>query len=401
MSWREWFGLEPRIEDFAAKLIRRAGRAAVWTYDREQQMLLNSSGAQINLRNIFLEYSHAPRAGRRGLLDKYAAMLTASSREVPKLWTLAAKAVMPAVRSKYDYMAIEIKARGDSKPPMSGVTWPLAGDLHIRLLYDFGENMTHVTPELCETWGQTQGALREQAMSNLKALPRPIWTPLEKGVYRVASEVAYEETFFLIDAVVDQLPFAESAVVMPVNRGVLLAADGRSEAQLGEMLLEAFASLQENPWPISGVMLTRRERRWQEFQGEGLVARRAKAVATLNLAGTYKDQQDALTEWLTEQGEDVFVATFDLRQRGDDIGDIFSWCVWIEGLPTLLPQTDVIIFGKGEEPNRESLRVNWSDAVTLCGHYMEQTTDDPPRYRLKGFPNAVEWQRLLKVGEAI
>jgi hypothetical protein len=388
----------------AALLLRRAvsdGAIDTWSYDAEQRVLRSAGGVQISLTNMFLEYSNVPRAGRAALLEKYSAMLTVSAREVPKLWSLAAKGIMLAVRPKHDYMVIAIEGRTNPTPIKEVVSWPFVGDLCLRLLYDYGPNMAHVGAELLNTWGQDAGGVRSQALNNLKSLQRPVWAPLANGVYKLQSEVAYEESWLLVDAVVDQLSFAQTAVLMPVNRGVLLAADGRSEAALCAMLQDALTSLQDNPWPMSGVMLTRHNGHWTEFKSQGIVAQRAKAVATFNLAGTYKDQQTALEAHHEKVGEDVFVATFDLRQRGDDIAGIYSWCVWTEGVLTLLPKADAIIFGKGEGKHRESLIVQWEQAIQICGHYQQQIDEDPPRFRVATFPNAVEWQKLREVGEVL
>jgi len=404
MNWRDLLGLPPRIEDLAALLLRRAtsDQADVtWTYDREQNMLRSSGGVQVNLVNIFLAYSKTPRSSRRVLLEKYSSMLNVSALEVPKLWSLAGKGVVLAVRSKYDYMVTSIESRVGSKSISEGVAWPFVGDLCLLLLYDFGPNMTHVGAGLVATWGQDEQAVRNQALRNLRSLQRPVWVPLQNGVYKLLSEVAYEETWLLVDAVVDQLPFAQSAVLMPVNRGVLIAADGRSGDALSAMLQEALVSLQNNPWPISAVMLTYQDDHWREFKTEGNVAQRAKAVAAINLAGIYKDQQIALAEYFEKNGEDIFVATFDVRQRGDDMAGIYSWCVWTEGVLTLLPKTDVVIFSKRDVENRESLIVQWEQAVQVCGRYFHPTDEDPPRFRIADFPTAEEWQQLKAIGEAL
>lgn len=403
MGWRDLLGLRPRIEDLAELLLRSLsnnGGDNVWTYDRSENLLRSSEGTTINLVNIHQEYANASPAKRGELLDKYISILTLSKTEAPTLWTLAAKDIILAVRSKYEHSILSISHRNESKP-FESVTWPFVGDLCLRLLYDFGPGMTHVSTELLATWGQDKDAVRKQALSNLESMQRPEWSRLVAGVYKLVSEVAYEETWMLVEEVVDQLPFGESAVLMPVNRGVLLAADARSETALSAMLQLAFSSLQNNPWPMSGVMLTRVNGQWQEHQAVGIVARRAKSVAAVSLANIYQDQTTALEARFVKAGEDIFVASFSLRQRGDDIAGIYSWCVWTEGVLTLLPKSDVVIFGRGEEEVRESLVVPWEQVVQVCGHYLQPTDEDPPRLRVSEFPTIEEWQQLREVGERL
>jgi hypothetical protein len=404
MFFRDMFGLRPRIGDLAALLLKQAANnkgSVTWTYDPEENVLRSSGSAVINLVNMYREYANAPRSGRRALLEKYSSMLSASERETPKLWSLAAKGIILAVRSKHDYMVLSIAGRTDPKSVNEGIAWPFVGDLCIRLLYDFGPNMSHVSKELVATWGQTEEVVRQQALNNLKSLQRPMWSSLEGGVYKLLSEVAYEETWLLVDGVVDQLPFAQTAVLMSVNRGILLAADAQDEHALSAMLQMALTSLQNNPWPMSGLMLARDNGHWREFNAESIVAKRAKAVEALSLATTYSDQKTALEEHFEKTGEDIFVATFDLRQRGDDIAGIYSWCVWTEGVLTLLPKTDVVIFGKGEEERRESLIVQWEHVMQVCERYLQPTIEDPPRFLIADFPTTEEWEQLKNVGEVL
>jgi hypothetical protein len=81
---------------------------------------------------------------------------------------------------------------------------------------------------------------------------------------------------------------------------------------------------------------------------------------------------------------------------------IYSWCVWGEGYRSWLPKTDVVIFGKGESPDAmERVAVQWEHVLEICGHYLQSTTEDPPRFKVDVFPNADEWRKLQAIGEAI
>ena len=358
-------------------------------------MLASSAGARINLANIFIEYANSERSRRRILIDKYCLMLSAHAYETPKLWTMAAKGVFLGVRSRYDYMALEIESRGENTPVQALVSWPLSDELQVRLLYDLGPSMSHVSRSVFETWGINEDVVRKQAMANLRSLERPTWADVGEGVFQLISTVAYEESFFLLDEVMAMLPFVEDAVVMPVNRGVLVAASARSNAALVAMLRHAFTSLQEKPWPMAGSMLIRSGSDWVKFVPQGDIARFAIAVQRLSRAQIYRDQKDALEKHCEKIGDDVFVATYDLRQRGDDIDGIFSWCTWAQGVRTLLPKSDVIAMGKGViEGNGETLFVKWNHVERICGRYLQPTDENPIRFRVHDFPNDEEWTQL-------
>jgi hypothetical protein len=214
-------------------------------------------------------------------------------------------------------------------------------------------------------------------------------------VYAIESDVAYEETFLLLDAVVDALPFAATAVVMPVNRGVLLAADGRSVESVLEMMEEAFSALQNNPWPISGTALTRSDGQWIKLNADEALGPMAHAVESLGLASTYSAQQTALQEHYEKSGKDVFVATFDLRKRGDSLATLYSYCTWTDGVSSLLPKSDVIAFVRGDLEQPEVLFVDWDAMHPICGHLLKSTSEDPPRFAVDAFPTNEQWTLLL------
>jgi hypothetical protein len=59
------------------------------------------------------------------------------------------------------------------------------------------------------------------------------------------------------------------------------------------------------------------------------------------LASLYFEQRCALEERFERQAVGVFVADYALAARCD--APSFSYCVWTRGVPTLLPETDVVV----------------------------------------------------------
>jgi hypothetical protein len=171
-------------------------------------------------------------------------------RGIPLLWDLAAKGIYPAVRS------------GKAFAPVVRRSW--VADLSLVLLYDFGPRMIQVSEATAEVWGQSHEALWERALRNLRALPRPHWEDLNDGVFCIVSDCAYEETFPLIDEVMDSLPCKDPVVAIP-NRGVMLAAPGSDPDHLRALIARARDSLHNAPWPLSGTLLQRIAGGWSPF----------------------------------------------------------------------------------------------------------------------------------------
>jgi hypothetical protein len=328
-------------------------------------------------------------------MQKYLTLLVSGAQEVPKLWELAAKGIFPAVRSRHGALTLEIETRKTAKPFPPPVRWPLVNDLVIVLLYDFGPFMTQVSQDNAQVWGQSPETIRQRALQNLRALPRPQWEDLGGGVLQIRSSVAYEETFFLVDEVVRALNFRDSPVIAAPNRGVLLAADSGDAQKVRALIARARQSLEEAPWPLSGTLLCRKADNWQRYEPPAELVANARALETSSLALTYHEQQVALQKYAERTGDDVYVATYSLLAPKEDPEAICSWCSWAQGVVTLLPQTDRIGFTKApSSPQPERLLVPWADAERICGALLNKTDEDPPRYRVDQFPTEEQWRML-------
>jgi hypothetical protein len=405
MSWRELLGLPPTRESFARDLIdqaRRAG-AADWRYDAREAVLTNgrNTAQRVNLANIFLEYRRAHRKMRPGLLRKYLALLTRSA-EVPKLWTLAAGGIYPALRSRYGTMTVEIESRDSAKPFPPPVRQPWAEDVVKVLLYDFGPHMSLVSEHIADIWGAPREEIWARALSNLRSLARPRWEPLDSGVFRLVSEVAYEETFLLVDEVIDSLSFGAQAVFTIPNRGVLLAADSCNPAAVNAIIAESRSQMESGPWPLSGLIFERKSNGWRRYDPPKEIVPAAHALRTLDLARTYHEQKAALDKLHQRTGTDVFVASFAVSSHKETPDQFQSWCTWSSGVDSLLPKTEKVVLNPAPTSSKpDLLLVPWDTLEHHCGQYLKSTAEDPPRYRVSAFPSAREWQALQAVATGI
>jgi hypothetical protein len=349
---------------------------------------------RVNLENLFLEYRSTQRTARPGLLQKYLALLTPHA-EVPKLWTLAAGSIYPALRSRYGTLTVEIDNRDSAEPFPPQVRQPWLDDVVRVLLYDFGAHMSIIPEHTAEIWGVSREELWARALSNLRALARPHWEPLGSVVFQLVSEVAYEETFPLVEEVVDALPVTGHPVCAIPNRGVLLAADGTDPAALKALIAESRHRLENGPWPLSGLLIERTPTGWRRYNPPAELAQAAGSLRALDLARTYLDQKAVLDKLHERTGTDVFVATFALRSQQHAPDQIQSGCTWSAGVETLLPKTDHIVLNRDPGSSHPDLLfVPWSTVERLGGHYLKTTSEDPPRFRVDAFPTPDEWTAL-------
>jgi hypothetical protein len=401
MGWKDWFGLAPNLDEFARDLARRAAKRGVpgWTWNPAEAALTHTEhGQKFFVNNSWLEYSGAHRAARPNLIEKYLSMMLDGPPEVPKLWELAARNLYGCLRSRYQLLSNEIEHRGEAafvKP----VSLPWIGDLDIVLMYDFGPYLAQVMPDTADVWGQPEDALFARATANLATLTRPTWQPLGDGIFRIASEVSFEESFALVSPVFDSLPVHGDAVVAIPNRGVLLATGSDMPAGLARLIAEAQRSMQEEPWPMSAVLLRRAGGRWQPFEPAAELAAAVRTFGLVSLAGIYSEQQQALEKHFEKNGLDIYVARFDVMNARSEPGALHSWCSWAEGVPSLLPKTDVVILGRRDE-SFPPLIAGWDVLERICGRYLQPTGEVPPRFRVDSFP-VPEWEELAAAGEAL
>src|SRR5690606_29590811 len=181
---------KPSIKRFASDLIAAAARRGVpgWRYVPEKQELhAPDDEGRMSLTNMFLEYSRAPRARRPALIQKYVAVMVSLGSEIPKLWSMAQKAIYPVLRSGRDMAALQIRSRAEATPFSPRVEIPWHGDVVIRIAYDSGPATSPIGYEQLETWGVSVEQALERALLNLRALPKPHWVPIVPGVMRLES----------------------------------------------------------------------------------------------------------------------------------------------------------------------------------------------------------------------
>ncbi len=111
------------------------------------------------------------------------------------------------------------------------------------------------------------------------------------------------------------------------------------------------------------------------------------------LQGEYAEQK-ALMEKLHEvQGEYApFVASYSVLQKKDS-EEILSYAVWGEGVDTLLPEADRVVFMKAPDINEGF--VPWSRVREVMGSEMEEVPDlYPKRFRVREYPSPEQVEEM-------
>ena len=129
----------------------------------------------------------------------------------------------------------------------------------------------------------------------------------------------------------------------------------------------------------------------------GADAKELATIQRLDIESVYTAQKSALEAHCEAIQDDVFVATYGLLGQKNDPSQLQSGCSWTEGVPTLLPTTDLIDFVWDLSGKRKTALVSWVSAAAIVGHHFKNTDEDPPRTRVDEFPNAAELTELQKL----
>jgi hypothetical protein len=395
MIWRTAIGLKPTTSDLAEDLLKAAERHGLsgWQHDPTADAIRNGDHV-INLANIHLEYAAAPRLGRRNLLQKYFAML--QTTPVPKLWSLAQTKIYPLLRSRYDLLTQEIASRRKQEPFPPRAARHFLGGLEQILGYDHGQTVTQVPATLLEEWAASIDAVIDRALNNLRALPAPTWLQVNGAVWKLESREGYNESFLQLPKIFESLPVKGTPIAMIPNRGVLLATGSEESGGVTALLATARKSIQEAPWPLCGDLFRIGSNGIQLFVPSGPGAKALASIQRLDIESIYSAQKAALEAHIEAIEDVAFVATYGLLATKNDPIELQSWCSWADGVPTLLPQTDLIGLGWDVAGSRQTAMVSWTTAAAIAGHYFKATDEDPPRTRVDEFPNAVELIELQK-----
>jgi hypothetical protein len=81
---------------------------------------------------------------------------------------------------------------------------------------------------------------------------------------------------------------------------------------------------------------------------------------------------------------------------GEDENDVFSFAVWTEGIETLLPRTERVMFFRPGAVNPIAAAAPWHKMEKIVGHLLTDTDLYPRRYLVSEFPSDEELTQLGK-----
>lgn len=263
------------------------------------------------------------------------------------------------------------------------------GDLMTVLLWDTPTTMSVIDQAQLDDWSARFEDLLPVAIDNLDDQAHVGWTSIYKQTYASLDEDDYAGSRMLVPGYLGLTGLSGELVVLHPNRSRLIVAavdDARGIAKACEHALDELGA----PSPVSLQPLVGKPGQWrplvlpQSHPAHEMWQR----LVCLNGQMIHNSLRQALQTLL---GEDVLVAAHDVVQAAN--GTYRSITTWTEGVPSLLPRTDLIrlVTARGQ-----TITAPWTEVKELVGPLMEPTEHYPELWRVVYFPHDRDLAQLRK-----
>jgi hypothetical protein len=383
----------PSLDRFAAELMRRireAGETDELRFDRAERSILQIRDGEVvgvmNLANIYGNYRRLPRARRPDFLRTCVRMAMARHRELPDDFEAASPDLRPRIWPRAALEKERLRGRlGGKEAGLADLpSEPIGEHLLACLAYDWPESVQSITSDNLDGWGVTVYEAMEVARGNLEQATT-MYSRLGENLYCFTSGDSYDASrLTLVDRIQD-LELAGKPVAMVPTREQLYITG--SEDDLGlRMLAELAGKDLGGPYTLLGVPLVLDDRQWVEWMPptDHPTYRLFQKMATGWLVGLYVEQKQLLDALHQREGIDLFVASYSGVEKSD--GEVVSYCVWGEGVDSLLPVTQKVAIMKAGQERPVALG-SWSRVVEVAGDLLEPTDHYPARFRVRRLPD--------------
>jgi hypothetical protein len=394
----------PTLERLARKVVKALHARGVTQIDvrldRTQITATHQGGPlQIYLGNLLQDCRRSPRSGRQGVIDRFVDGMLHGEAAIPERYADARARLMPVVRSTADIGIATLslsRARTSGSPsPAAPAHRPLAADLVVALVCDLPTSMAYVVEQQLATWGVSFDQAMDDALDNLRGLPEHGgWSELAPGLWSGAWGDSYESSRLLLPDLIHRVGVSRPVVFVPFRDSLLLAS-ATDPAAIAAMARIAELGLPQNTRWLSFQPLQLEDRTWVPYHPPAPVDEALRLLQLQNDASGYASQKQLLDQLHEDEGIDLFVANYQLMQRGDAPPNSFA--VWAEDVDTLLPRSELIAFVRKEGEAIRHVLVPWANAETIVRDLLELTEHQPVLWRVKGFPDPAALERLTAV----
>lgn len=391
--WTTLFG-PPSNNRFAAlmmKAIRDTGEQGPVSFDPQSFQLYLPNGSTMALTNAYQEYCRASRRDRQSILRRYASLASTMSKEEQPLSEVQTH-LLPKVRDRFYWEAVRFQAHLQQGKSVSLDDLPphqmLNDQLMLELVIDAPETIRSVTKSDLERWSLSFEQALALAKENLWKKSNQGFKEIAKGIYVSPWKDNHDASRLYLHDLIWQLKVKGDHVAAVPNRDVLIVTGSEDAAGLLEMatLIEEALKL---PRPMMASPMRLEGNKWVPLKlpGSHPAYWSLRKLELVTQADLYADQKQMLDTIHQKTGLETFVARYTVIQKRESSKEFSSYCVWSEGVDTMLPHTAEVMFMVGDAPNLKlGARVAWEHMQVVMGALLEPQGMYPERYRARHFP---------------
>jgi hypothetical protein len=378
-----------RFANRMMKAIATAGGPSDFVYDRDAYFLRRPETIA-NLGNAYQAYQQAKGPQRQQVFDNFVTAFAQQKIADTSSYSAVESKLVAVARERAFLAALEGPGWGldqatDPKvwPAQQGITkW-----FSKAIVIDYPTHVAVVNETHLKDWNVTFDEAFAIGLEKLRADTMPQFRQ-ENGYHVGTWNDDYDSCRVLLPFIFDDLPLNGDPVVTLPNRLTLMVAGSNDPDAIRAMLLKAEEVVRSQPKPQNPSPLVSRDGKIEDFNVDESSPIFHDVQRARRLAGlcTYEDQKVNLDRAYEKIGKDIFVGSFNLMQT--TAGAYETYSVWSKDVPTLLPETDVVMFFDGSKPKAEQIvgRANWQRVREVLGNLMLDTKMFPPRYYVSKFP---------------
>jgi len=397
---------KPSKDQFARLVldaIRQAGEKADLRYESDQFRLIvcGEKTDFFNLDNAFGEYCAAADAKKPDVLRRFVRTWFSRGKGVPEDFEDTRPDLLPVLRSRSYFELLRWELDAKDRPKLKWQYRVIGEHFGLGIAYDLPESMLMISQHHLDGWKVSFDEALQAAMDNLATISKHEFDSPLPGVWVSPWRDNYDAGRLMLLDLIRRHQVKGDYVAMAPNRDTLILTGSQDEEGLTKATDLAEEAL-NNPRPLTGLALRLVGQEWQPFlpPADHPQHHRFKVLWLQSVGQHYKEQKELLEKSFETSGEDVFVASF-MGMQSNETGQVQSYCVWSEGVDTLLPKTDVACFfrpGVAGKKGKTVAQVEWNRVCQVVGHLMERTDLYPERYRVKTFPSK-EQLAAMKTGQ--
>jgi len=393
--FKRLFGGPPSRDKFAQEVLKTFADMGVperFKYVKDDFSLVSASGEVFNLHNFYDEYCRMNRDQQQAALRRWAMVQFETINGVSDDVEEALLNLRPKLWMKWSLEHLRFQSL------LKGTEWKgspvlsVGTHLCIALVYDLPHAMSSIHPEQLHTWGLSFHQALDAAKNNLEASTLAM-AKMGDGLYSFISGDNYDASRLVLLDRLQQLEIQGEMIAATPNRDTLLITG--SEDVIGlEIMFDLIKNAMKEPRPMSPIPMRLVGDQWFDWQIPPSCSQYLpwREMQMEFLGAIYNEQQQYLDALHQKTGTDVFVASYTgLKKK---TGETLSYSVWTEGIPTLLPRTDVVYIGR---QNLKGIMVHWDQMEAVVGDLVEPTDNYPPRYAVNSFPTPEQMGRLESV----